>query len=81
MQQTLKTQVQSLRQGDLLEEEMTTHSSILAWEIHEQRSLQAEVFSEEAVLCLPNTHPLFLTNSVGSNAHSSKTTFPRLTYS
>ena len=23
---------------------------------------QAEVLSEEAILCLPNTHPLFLTN-------------------
>ena len=39
MQQTLKTQVQSLGQGDLLEEETTTHSNILAWEIREQRSL------------------------------------------
>ena len=28
-----KTQVQSLGQGDLLEKEVATHSSILAWEI------------------------------------------------
>ena len=28
-----ETWVQSLGQGDPLEEEMTTHSSILAWEI------------------------------------------------
>ena len=28
-----ETQVQSLGQEDLLEEEMTTHSSILAWKI------------------------------------------------
>ena len=29
----LEAQVQSLGQEDLLEKEMTTHSSILAWEI------------------------------------------------
>ena len=29
-----KTQVQSLSREDLLEEEMATHSSILAWRIH-----------------------------------------------
>ena len=28
---TRETQIQSLRQEDLLEKEMTTHSSILAW--------------------------------------------------
>ena len=32
-------QVQSLGQDDPLEKEMATHSSILAWEIHGQRSL------------------------------------------
>ena len=32
-------QVQSLAQEDLLEEGMTTHSSILAWKSHGQRSL------------------------------------------
>ena len=31
MQETQETQVQSLCQEDPLEEEMTTHSSILAW--------------------------------------------------
>ena len=31
MQQTQKTQVQSLGQEDPLEKEMATHSSILAW--------------------------------------------------
>ena len=31
--------VQSLGQEDTLEKEMATHSSILAWEIHGQRSL------------------------------------------
>ena len=31
--------VLSLGQGDPLEKEMATHSSILAWEIHGQRSL------------------------------------------
>ena len=33
MQETQETQVQSLDQEDLLEEEMATHSSILAWKI------------------------------------------------
>ena len=34
-----ETWVRSLGQEDSLEEEMAIHSSILAWEIHEQRSL------------------------------------------
>ena len=34
-----ETQVQSLGWEDLLEKEMATHSSILAWRIHGQRSL------------------------------------------
>ena len=34
-----ETQVQSLGQEDTLEEEMATHSSILAWKSHGQRSL------------------------------------------
>ena len=34
-----ETQVWSLGQEDLLEKEVATHSSILAWEIHGQRSL------------------------------------------
>ena len=34
-----ETQVQSLGWEDPLEEEMATHSSILAWEILRQRSL------------------------------------------
>ena len=29
--------VQSLGQEDLLEKEMATHSSVLAWKVHEQR--------------------------------------------
>ena len=33
MQETQKMQVRSLGQEDPLEEEMTTHSSILEWEI------------------------------------------------
>ena len=39
MQKTQETWVQSLGQEDPLEEGMTTHSSILAWEIPWQRSL------------------------------------------
>ena len=34
-----KTRVQSLNQEDPLEEGMATHSNILAWRIHRQRSL------------------------------------------
>ena len=34
-----ETWVQPLSQEDPLEEEMATHSSILAWKIHGQRSL------------------------------------------
>ena len=34
-----ETQVQSLGREDPLEKEMATHSSVLAWEIHGQRSL------------------------------------------
>jgi len=33
MQETKETRVQSLGQEDPLEEEMTTHSSILAWRV------------------------------------------------
>ena len=33
MQETQETRIQSLSQEDPLEEEMTTHSSILAWRI------------------------------------------------
>ena len=35
MQELLETRVRSLGQEDPLEEEMATHSSILAWEIPE----------------------------------------------
>ena len=35
-----ETRVQSLGQEDPLEKEMATHSSILAWELHGQRSLE-----------------------------------------
>ena len=37
--ETQETRVQSLGQKDPLEKEMATHSSILGWEIHGQRSL------------------------------------------
>ena len=39
MQEMQETKVRSLGQEDLLAEVMTTHSSILAWRIHKQRSL------------------------------------------
>ena len=39
MQETQKMRVWSLRGEDPLEKEMTTHSSILAWEIPGERSL------------------------------------------
>ena len=37
-----ETWVQSLGEEDPLEKEMATHSSILAWESHGQRSLMAD---------------------------------------
>ena len=40
MQETQETWVRSLGWEDPLEEEMATHSSILAWRIHGQRSLE-----------------------------------------
>ena len=39
MQEMQETQGQSLGQEGVLEKEMATHSSILAWESHGQRSL------------------------------------------
>ena len=39
MQDMQEMQVPSLGQEDPLEEEVSTHSSILAWETHGQRSL------------------------------------------
>ena len=39
MQEPQKTDIPSLGQEDPLEEEMATHSSILDWRIHGQRSL------------------------------------------
>ena len=39
MQEPQKTDLPSLGREDLLEEEMATHSSILDWRIHGQRSL------------------------------------------
>ena len=38
-----QTRVQSLGREDLLRKEMATRSSILAWEIHEQRSLEGYI--------------------------------------
>ena len=49
MLETQETQVQSLGQEDPLEEEMLTHSSILAWEIpwmEEPGGLQSMEFQE-----------------------------------
>ena len=40
VQEMEEMQVQSLGQEDPLEEGMATHASILAWEIHGQRSLK-----------------------------------------
>ena len=39
MQETQETQAESLGQKDPVEEEMATHSSILAWKSHGHRSL------------------------------------------
>ena len=39
MWETQETQVQSLGREDPMQQEMASHSSILAWEIHGQRNL------------------------------------------
>ena len=39
MQEMQETEVWSLSQEDRLEKEIATHSSVLAWKIHGQRSL------------------------------------------
>ena len=39
MKETQETRVQCLRREDPQEKEMATHSGILAWESHGQRSL------------------------------------------
>ena len=44
-----ETRVRSSSQEDPLEKEMTTHSSILVWEIHGQRSLVASPWHHRRV--------------------------------
>ena len=41
MQELQETRVQSLGEEDPLEDGMATHSSILAWRIHGQRSFES----------------------------------------
>ena len=54
-------QVQSLGQEDPLKEKMVTHSSILAWESHGQRSLLGAAGHDVAKShSLNSTHPLYL---------------------
>ena len=52
-----ETRVQSLGQEDLLEKEMATHSSILAWEIpwtEEPGGLQSMVSQSQTRLTMPS---------------------------
>ena len=52
-----ETQVQSLGQEDLLEKEMATHSSILAWEIRYSSLAGYSPWGRERVRCdLVNKH-------------------------
>ena len=58
-----ETGVQSLGQEDPVEKEMATHSSVLAWEIHGQRSLVGyspwgHKESDTTEIDLANTHML-----------------------
>ena len=58
-----ETGVQSLGQEDPVEKEMATHSSVLAWEIHGQRSLVGyspwgHKESDTTEIDLTNTHML-----------------------
>ena len=43
VQETQETQVRSLHQENPLEKELATHSSLLTWKSHGQRSLVASV--------------------------------------
>ena len=63
MPETQETQVQSLGQEDPLEKEMATHSSILAWQFHGQKSLagyspgdRKELDMTESVRAHTHTH-------------------------
>ena len=44
-----ETWVQTLRREDRLEKEMATHSSILAWKLHGQRSLVGYVHGDAKI--------------------------------
>ena len=59
VQETQETQIQSLGREDPLEEEMATHSSILAWKIawaEELRGLQFMRATESDMTELLSTH-------------------------
>ena len=47
-----ETQVPSLVQEDSVEKEMATHSSILVWKVHEQRSLEVHGVTKESDITL-----------------------------
>ena len=64
--------IQSRGQEDLLEKEMATHSIILAWEIHEQRSLAGKVHGITRV-----GHDLVTDQPTNTHTHThSLTAFP-----
>ena len=72
MKETQKTQVQFLSQEDPLEEEMATHSSILAWEIPWTEELGglhvvAESDTTEHTDTHTHTHTLHLTRVLQSH--------------
>ena len=53
-----ETQVQSLGPEDLLKEEVATHSSIIAWRIHGQRSLAGyKQWGHKELDTTEHTHP------------------------
>ena len=65
-----ETWPQSLGQEDLLEEEMATHSSILAWKIHGQRSLEG--YSPWGRKESDMTYQLNTTTTKGPNIRAAK---------
>ena len=70
-----ETGVQSLGQEDPVEKEMATHSSVLAWEIHGQRSLVGyspwgHKESDTTEINLANTHMLINYSSFPTRVRS-----------
>ena len=81
MKETQKTQVQFLSQEDPLEEEMATHSSILAWEIPwtvELGGLHGVAESDTTEHTDTHTHTLHLTSPAVTPTFAGQIGLPKL---